>query len=205
MKTLVLPAESRDGLELALQVLRSGGLVAFPTDTVYGVGGLAFDSQAVERIYWAKQRAVEKAIPVLLGQEADLETIASSVPQMARRLASRFWPGPLTLVVSKKSSLPEAVASGATVGARVPDHHIALALLRLAGAMAVTSANLSGKTSARTADEVMQQLSGKVELVLDGGRTPGGIASTVVDCTKAEPKILRPGPVSLEDINAALE
>jgi L-threonylcarbamoyladenylate synthase len=204
MKTVVLRAESPASLERALEVLRLGGLVAFPTDTVYGVGALAFDSQAVERVYWAKQRAVEKAIPILLGQKADLETIASSVPEMARRLASRFWPGPLTLVVLKKGSLPQAVASGATVGARVPDHHIALALLRLAGAMAVTSANLSGGESARTASEVMQQLSGKVELVLDGGRIEGGIASTVVDCTQPEPRILRPGPVSLEDISAAL-
>lgn len=204
MKTLVLPAGCRESLERAVEVLRLGGLVAFPTDTVYGVGALAFDAQAVERVYWAKQRAAEKAIPVLLGREADLEMIASSVPEMARRLASRFWPGPLTLVVLKKSNLPQAVASGATVGARVPDHQTALALLRLAGAMAVTSANLSGRESARTAAEVMQQLSGKVELVLDGGRTPGGIASTVVDCTRPEPKILRPGPVSLEDINSAL-
>ena len=194
MKTLVLPADSPGSLERALEVLKSGGLVAFPTDTVYGVGALAFDSQAVERVYWAKERPVEKAIPVLLGQEADLETIASSVPEMASRLASRFWPGPVTLVVMKKRICPQAVAAGRTVGVRVPDHQVALALLRAAGAMAVTSANLSGRENARTAGEVLEQLSGKVELVLDGGRTPGGIASTVVDCTQPQPKILRPAP-----------
>jgi L-threonylcarbamoyladenylate synthase len=204
MKTLVLPADSPASLARALDVLRSGGLVALPTDTVYGVGALAFDSHAVERLYWAKERPVDKAIPVLLGQAADLEAIASSVPEVARRLARRFWPGPLTLVVMKKGNLPEAVAAGNTVGVRVPDHEVALALLRLAGPMAVTSANISGKENARTAGEVMEQLAGKVDLVLDAGPTPGGIASTVVDCTQPQPKILRLGPISLEAINSAL-
>lgn len=185
-------------------MLRSGGLVAFPTDTVYGVGALAFDSEAVERVYWAKDRPVEKAIPVLLGESLQLDAVASDVPERARLLAARFWPGPLTLVVGKKRSVPRAVAAGATLGVRVPDHPTALALLRGAGPMAVTSANLSGQPSAQTAAEVLEQLDGKVDLILDGGRTPGGIASTIVDCTQADLRILRLGPVSLEDLQAAL-
>ena len=178
--------------------------MAFPTDTVYGVGALAFDSEAVERVYWAKDRPVEKAIPVLLGESLQLEAVASDVPERARLLAARFWPGPLTLVVGKKRSVPRAVAAGATLGVRVPDHPTALALLHGAGPMAVTSANLSGQPSAQTAAEVLEQLDGKVDLILDGGRTPGGIASTIVDCTQADLRILRLGPVSLEDLQAAL-
>ncbi len=204
MNTLVLPADAPTSLEKALEVLRSGGLVAFPTDTVYGVGALAFDARAVERLYLAKDRPAEKAIPILLGQSIDLDKIASAVPSMARRLAKRFWPGPLTIVIAKKSTVPQAVATGATIGGRVPDHPMALALLRAAGPMAVTSANLSGKGNARSAEEVLAQLAGKVELLLDGGLTPGRVASTVVDCTGKEPIVLREGPISLAELTATL-
>ncbi len=199
-----MPADGPSSLQKALEVLRSGGLVAFPTDTVYGVGALAFDSQAVERLYLAKDRPAEKAIPILLGQSTDLDRIASAVPSMARLLAQRFWPGPLTIVVAKKSTVPLAITEGATIGARVPDHPIALALLRAAGPMAVTSANLSGKANARSAVEVLAQLGDKIELLLDGGLTPGLLASTVVDCTGDEPIVLRQGPISLEELKAAL-
>jgi L-threonylcarbamoyladenylate synthase len=179
-------------------------LVAFPTDTVYGVGALAFDTDAVERVYWAKERPVEKAIPVLLGAASQIEEVSSDVPPSARLLAARFWPGPLTLVIGKKLTVPRTVAAGATIGVRVPDHGTALALLRVSGPMAVTSANLSGRPSAQTAAQVLAQLDGKVDLILDGGKTPGGMASTVVDCTQTELKILRPGPVSLDDMRAVL-
>ena len=202
MDTLLLLASDAKAIPLALQILRSGGLIAFPTDTVYGVGSLAFDQSAIESIYVAKDRPLEKAIPILISDVDDLEKIAVDIPPLAHRLASRFWPGPLTIILPKHPSLPPAVSSTSTVGVRVPDHPIARALLRAAGPMAVTSANLSGRESPRTAMEVMSQLQGRIQLVVDGGETPGGVASTVVDVTGAEPVIVRAGPVTLEQIKA---
>lgn len=204
MQTEVIPAEAPGAIESALEVLRRGGLVAFPTDTVYGVGALAFNEQAVKSIYDAKGRSDEKAIPVLLGDLAELDKVALALPETARRLAQRFWPGPLTLVVMKQPNLPDAVSPTDTVGVRVPDHEVARALLRAAGPMAVTSANLSGHPSPRTAHEVRAQLEGRIALIIDGGRTPGGVPSTVLDCTKTELAILRQGPIDLEEISAAL-
>jgi len=200
MKTEIFPAAERHSIEHALELLRSGGLVAFPTDTVYGVGALAFDGLAVESIYTAKDRPAEKAIPVLIGDLDDLAKVSLDVPEIALRLAVRFWPGPLTLVVPKHPDLPEAVSAAPTVGVRVPDHPVARALLRAAGPMVVTSANLSGQPSPSTAQEVFAQLGGRIALILDGGKTPGGLPSTVVNCAGAEPQILREGPISGEEI-----
>ncbi len=204
METIILAAELPDTLPRALTTLRAGGLIAFPTDTVYGVGALAFDGAAVESIYAAKGRGTEKAIPVLLGDADDLKDVAVTVSEIAEKLAARFWPGPLTLVVPKHPDLPEAVSTAPTVGVRVPDHPVARALLRVAGPLAVSSANISGQPSPSTADEVFNQLGGRIALVIDGGRTPGGMPSTVVDCLGAQPVILREGPITLDDIQNAL-
>ncbi|MEW6241409.1 MAG: L-threonylcarbamoyladenylate synthase [Chloroflexota bacterium] len=204
MKTEILQATDPRAVPLALEILRGGGLVAFPTDTVYGLGALAHDGDAIVSIYAAKERPPEKAIPVLIWDAEDLEKVAMDVPEMARRLAARFWPGPLTIVVPKRADLPEAVSATATVGVRMPDHPAARTLLRAAGPMAVTSANRSGGGNARRAEEVLAQLNGRIPLVLDGGETPGGVASTVVDCTGAKPVILREGPVTLEQIRSAI-
>src|SRR5829696_160392 len=144
MKTKLVSANTPNALTSALEILLSGGLVAFPTDTVYGVGSLAFHEKAIESIYMAKDRPMEKAIPVLIGDDADLSKVADEIPIFAMRLIARFWPGPLTVLVPKKVALPEAISATSTVGVRVPDHDIARALLRLAGPMAVTSANISG-------------------------------------------------------------
>jgi L-threonylcarbamoyladenylate synthase len=203
MKTETLSAQLVSAIARALEVLRGGGLVAFPTDTVYGVGALAFDAAAVESIYLAKDRPAEKAIPILIGDAADLSKVTAEVPEIAARLAARFWPGALTLVTPKHPALPEAVSGTPTVGVRVPDHAAARALLRAAGPMAVTSANISGQASPCTAQEVYAQLGGRIPLILDGGQTPGGTPSTVVDCTGAAPVILREGPISREQIEAA--
>lgn len=204
MKTHIISADSPDAIPHALEVLRSGGLVAFPTDTVYGVGALAFDGSAVTSIYVAKDRPAEKAIPVLLSDGKELDRVATHVSEMARRLAARFWPGPVTLVLPKKPTLPGAVSSLPTVGVRVPAHATARALLHAAGPMAVTSANISSQASPSTAQEVLDQLGDRIALVLDGGRTPGGVSSTLVNCSGSEPTILRMGPVSLEAIRSAL-
>ena len=204
MRTEVLQASSAESILRALDVLRTGGLVAFPTDTVYGIGALAFDGNTVESIYAAKDRPVEKAIPVLIGDAADLERVGADIPEIARRLAGSFWPGPLTIIVPKRADLPEAVSATSTVGVRVPDHKFTRALLHAAGPMAVTSANQSGAQSPVTAQEVYEQLGGRVALILDGGRTPGGVPSTLVDCTSVELKVLREGPLRLEQLVAAL-
>lgn len=204
MKTESLPADDPKAILRALEVLHSGQLVAFPTDTVYGVGALAFDAQTVESIYSAKERPVEKAIPVLIGVNEDITQVAEEIPPLAKKLIARFWPGPLTVLVPKKPSLPEVVSATSTVGVRVPDHEVARALLRKAGPMAVTSANRSSQPSPTTAQEVLAQLDGRIALILDGGKTPGGIPSTLVDCTGNEIQILRAGPLTQEDLLNAI-
>jgi L-threonylcarbamoyladenylate synthase len=203
MKTEIILAQDPLSLKRALETLGKGGLVAFPTDTVYGVGALAFDRKAVESIYTAKNRPGEKAIPILIGDVEDLKKICPGLPELALKLAGRFWPGPLTLVVPKHPELSQAVSSSGTVGVRMPDHPVARALLRLAGPMAVTSANISGRPSPTDAKEVFNQLGGRVALIIDGGKTPGGVPSTVVDCVGAEPKILRVGPIPEAQIQEA--
>lgn len=203
-KTKIIPADDPAAIQLALDVLQDGGLVAFPTDTVYGVGALLGDAQAIAQLYAVKGRGGEKAIPVLLSDPAELEQIASEVSDMAYRLAFRFWPGPLTLVLPKQQGLPEELSTQPTIGVRMPDHPMALALLRMTGPLAVTSANISGAASSVTAQEVLEQLGGRIPFILDGGRTPGGVSSTVVDCTAGEPRVLRLGPISIEEILKAL-
>jgi L-threonylcarbamoyladenylate synthase len=204
MKTEIMSASANEAIPRALEILKAGGLVAFPTDTVYGVGALAFDGKAVESIYAAKDRPVEKAIPVLIGDPDDLEKVGIHIPASAHKLVSRFWPGPLTILVPKRTDLPESVSTTSTVGVRVPDHVVARALLRAAGPMAVTSANISGGQSPVSAEEVYEQLDGRIDLILNGGKTPGGIPSTLVDCTTSELKVLRVGPISLKDLLSAL-
>jgi L-threonylcarbamoyladenylate synthase len=200
MRTHVLSSQNPHTLQRALEILQAGGLVAFPTDTVYGVGALAFDGPAVVSIYTAKDRPVEKAIPVLISDVDELAKVAREVSQIAMKLATHFWPGPLTLVVPKHPDLPEAVCNGPTVGVRIPDHPVVLALLRLVGPMAVTSANISGQPSPCTAQEVLAQLGGRIPLIIDGGKTRAGVSSTVVDCIGTEVQVLRAGPISKSEI-----
>jgi L-threonylcarbamoyladenylate synthase len=204
MKTEVLSASDPNAMRHAADVLRHNGLVAFPTDTVYGVGALAFKAEAVQRLYVVKGRATDKAIAVLVARTADLPKVAQELTPSAQRLARAFWPGPLTLVVPKHPDLPAAVSALPTVGVRFPDHPVARGLLELTGPLAVTSANRSGEPNALTAEEVLAHLSGRVDLLIDGGRAPGGIPSTVVDCTGLVPMILRQGPVSAAEIEATL-
>ncbi len=201
MKTEIIPANE---IQIALEILKDGGIIAFPTDTVYGLGALAFDNAAIESIYNAKERPIEKAIPILIADVDDLQTVAADIPNMARIFASRFWPGPLTCIVPKKRTLPLAVSATSTAAVRIPDHPDARALLRAAGPMAVTSANISGQPSPSTAQEVYDQLKGRIPLILDGGKTPGGVPSTLVDCTGEKPIILREGPITLDELLAVL-
>ena len=205
MKTEIISIDHPDALQRALEFLRAGELVAFPTDTVYGLGTLAFNAAGAVKIYQAKQRPPEKAIPILLGDADQLDQVAVTVPEMARKLAHHFWPGALTLILPKNPAIPEAVSALGTVGVRIPNHNFARELLRAAGPMAVSSANLSGRESPVTAEEAYAQLNGSLPLVMDGGRAPGGMSSTVVDCTGRELVILRSGPITQLDIQKVFE
>jgi len=201
---MLLPMSSPQAVRRALRLLKAGAVVAFPTDTVYGLGTPTFDGQAVEKIYAIKGRSIEKAIPVLIAGQDDLARVALTVPEMATRLAARWWPGPLTLVIPKHPSIPLSVSAGSTLGVRVPAHAALRELLTLCGPLAVTSANLSGQPSPVTAGEVLDQLGGRIALILDDGVTPGGIPSTVVDCTGSEPRLLREGPITFAQIENSL-
>jgi L-threonylcarbamoyladenylate synthase len=189
-------------IETAAQIVKTGGVVAFPTDTVYGLGANPFKDKAVDRIYQVKRRDRQLPLPVLLADEVQMAGVVAAVSDVARLLMKRFWPGGLTLVLSKAASFPDNItAGGDSVAIRMPGHEVTLALIRKAGVPIVgTSANLSNQPSAVTAEEVKDQLGSAVDLVVDGGRCPGGVESTVVDLTGPVPIILRQGAVPEEKI-----
>jgi L-threonylcarbamoyladenylate synthase len=188
----------------AAEVLRRGWLVAFPTETVYGLGADALDATAVSRVFEAKGRPGNNPLIVHVGGAGEAMRVAAEWPEAAARLAERFWPGPLTLVLPKRPELPEVVtAGGPTVAVRVPAHSVALALLRAAGLpVAAPSANRSSELSPTRAEHVFRGLAGRIELILDGGPTTGGIESTVLDLTTRPPRLLRPGLIGLTELEA---
>jgi L-threonylcarbamoyladenylate synthase len=177
IETRLIGVTQDSWLEVALRILRGGGLVAFPTDTVYGLGGLAAEPGGVEAIFKAKERPEEKGIPVLLGGWTEVPRVAIPVARAAR-LAAAFWPGPLTIVLPRQPDLPAAIGPTGTVGVRAPNHPVTLALLAAAGPIAASSANRSGGESARTAAEALAALGGRIDLVIDGGAATGGRPST---------------------------
>jgi L-threonylcarbamoyladenylate synthase len=205
LETKILAAADRRALETAASALRRGELVALPTDTVYGLAANVWDRKAVSRLFEVKGRDPLKSVAVLLAGWEWLLEVADTPPEAVRRLATRFWPGPLTLIVRRLSTLPSELSATDSIGLRVPDHPFTLKLLGEVGPLAVTSANRSGSPDSRTAAEVFAALSGRIELVIDGGPTPGGVPSTVVDCTVDPPELLRAGPISMQEVEAALQ
>jgi L-threonylcarbamoyladenylate synthase len=204
---IVSYSEDRSAIDTALQVLGSGGLVVFPTDTVYGVGAAVDQPDAVARLYVAKGRPLERAIPVLVSGSDSVSRVASEIDEIARKLMDHYWPGPLTLVVPAAEWLPtEIVRDTGSVGLRMPDHPIALELIeRSGGALATTSANRSGEVETRTASDAAAQIGDRVDLVLDGGTAPGGVPSTVVKVESDRGwSILREGAISRDQIHEAL-
>jgi L-threonylcarbamoyladenylate synthase len=189
-------------VERGISILKQGGLVAFPTDTVYGLGVWANSQQAVERVYSVKERPRNVALPLLLANISQIGEVAEPVPPIAWLLAHNFLPGALTIVLHKSNSVPDIItAGGITVAVRVPAHPIPVALAQGLGAPIVgTSANVSGKPSALTAEEVYSQFGNKIDLIIDGGRCPGGRESTIIDVTGEEPVILREGAISREEL-----
>lgn len=204
MKTALLSVAESECLQAASAVILNAGIVAFPTDTVYGIGASAYDDEAVSRLYVVKGRSQERAIPILVSERAQLETLTQEIPATAIRLTEAFWPGPLTVVVNKGIGFAASVSRTETVGIRMPDHAFVRALINSVGPLAATSANLAGRPSLRSASEVFEVMKGKIELVIDGGITPGGVPSTVVDCTGSEPQVIRQGPIGPDDIKKAL-
>jgi L-threonylcarbamoyladenylate synthase len=205
MKTEHISADHPNAIQHAIDVLRNGGLVAFPTDTVYGLAAPVDNVESIERLYVVKGRNNTKAIAVLLGNNDQLAQVAVNLPDSARKVAECFWPGPLTMIVPRHPSLPDILAPLPTIGVRIPDHQVALALLNTTGPLAVTSANLSGGDNSMTASQVMKQLKGRFHLIIDGGRTPGGVPSTVIDCTTPNLDVLREGPITRKQLKVALD
>lgn len=191
-----------DQVKKAIHILKKGGIVAYPTDTVYGLGANALDEAAVLRVYEAKRRPRHLAVPILLAAISQIDEVALDVPAIAWRLAERFLPGGLTLVLYKSPVIPDVVTGGdSKVAVRVPAHPIPIALVEGVGApITGTSANLSGKPNPVTAEEVRRQLGNCIDLIIDGGRCQGDVASTVIDLTGEHPLILREGVVSREEI-----
>ncbi len=210
MQTQVLPINpeqpAAEAIGRAAEVIRRGGLVAFPTETVYGLGADALNPAAVARIFSAKGRPAYDPLIVHVAEAADLARVARAVPEVAGRLAAAFWPGPLTLVLPRAEIVPLIVtAGGPTVAVRCPAHPVALALIRAAATpIAAPSANRFGEPSPTTAQHVLNDLAGRFDLLLDGGPTPVGVESTVLDLTRDPPTILRPGGVTREALAAAL-
>lgn len=204
MKTEVIKSDHQVALQHAVDTLQNGGLVAFPTDTVYGLGALPVKAEYIERLYTVKGRESTRAIAILISSPEELGDVSSSPNKTAQILAKQFWPGPITLIVPRHPNLPQVLSPTPTIGVRIPDHEYAQRLLAMTGPLGVTSANISGQENTTTAQEVLEQLEGRIHLVIDGGKSPGKIPSTVVDCTGEEPVILRSGPISLEDIRQAI-
>jgi len=213
MKTLRLtvdPADvqsedARRAIAQAAEILRSGGTVAFPTETVYGLGANALDATAVAKIFTAKERPSWDPLIVHLGDVALLGTVAEEASDLAERLIEAFWPGPLTLLLPKNEAVPAVVTAGLMrVGVRMPAHPVAQKLLQAAGVpVAAPSANRFGRTSATTAEHVAEDLEGRVDAILDGGATTHGVESTVVDVRESSCVVYRPGVISLEQLRTA--
>lgn len=193
-------------ISAAVDILRRGGIVAFPTETVYGLGANALDAAAVARIFEAKGRPATNPIIVHVADASLVAQIATGWPPVAARLTERFWPGPLTLVLPKHPNVPNIVtAAGPTVAVRVPAHPVARALLEAVQLpIAAPSANRSNALSPTTAEHVRQALDGRIDMILDGGPCPGGIESTVLDLTSDPPRLLRPGLVTVEQIELVI-
>ena len=210
MRCRVLKADPQrpdeEVLKEAAEVLRAGGLVAYPTDTLYGLGANAFDGKAVKKVFEAKRRSRDSPLPVLVSSMSQVKAISSEVSEEAKTLISRFWPGPLTVIVKASKELPhEVTACTGKVGIRMPDNRVALSLIASSG-LPVTgpSANVSGSMSPISADDVMKELGDEIDVIIDGGSDLLGIESTVVDVTGPEPIIVREGAVLREDLEEVL-
>jgi L-threonylcarbamoyladenylate synthase len=206
METSQLEGKDRKDLQAAADFLRAGKLVAFPTETVYGLGADMNNKKAVRAVFKTKGRPQDNPLIVHIANKRDVTKIAQNISADAKKLMQHFWPGPLTLVLEKQATVPDIVTAGLeTVCVRMPSHPIALALIKAAKVPLVApSANLSGKPSPTTAQHVLDDFRGKIAAVVDGGSCEVGIESTVIDCTSETPRILRPGVITSQQISEVL-
>ena len=204
---LDLNSENRKSIEEAGEIIKAGGLVAFPTETVYGLGGDAFNPESSKKIYAAKGRPSDNPLIVHIYKLEDLYKVAKDVPEVALRVADEFWPGPLTIILNKSEDLPKETTGGLdTVAVRMPEHPIARDFIRAAGGfVAAPSANLSGKPSPTIAKYVCEDLDGRVDMIIDGGDSDIGLESTIIDLSVSNPIILRPGYITMEDLSKVLD
>jgi L-threonylcarbamoyladenylate synthase len=193
-------------IKQAINILKNGGVVAYPTDTVYGLGACMTDINAVDRIFQVKGRPKGMALPVLLADKKQIAEIVTAVTPSAKRLADEFFPGALTIILPKSANVPGIITGGGrTIAFRIPNHPVPLALVNGLGKPIVgTSANLSGQPSALTAAEVRTQIGDKIDMVIDGGKCPGGIESTIVDLSGEKPVIRRQGAITIEKLRKIL-
>ena len=206
MKTLFLSAADPATADIAAELLRSGQLVALPTETVYGLGANGLSEEAVARIFEAKGRPQDNPLILHIAQPEQMELFCHSIPEAAWLLAEKFWPGPLTLVLPAKDTVPRRTTGGlSTVAVRCPDHDLTRAIIAKAGLpIAAPSANISGKPSTTTAEHVLHDHDGKIAAIVDGGSCRVGVESTIVDLTEERPRLLRPGGVTPEELISVL-
>lgn len=202
MQTLYLSADHPDTPALASEIIKNGGLVAIPTETVYGLGANGLDESAVAKIFKAKGRPQDNPLILHVSDPADMERFCHSIPERAYALTKAFWPGPLTLVLPARDIVPKCTTAGLpTVAVRCPDNEITRQIIRLAGVpVAAPSANLSGKPSTTTAQHVLHDHNGKIDAIVDGGACRVGVESTIVDLTEDRPRLLRPGGITPEQL-----
>ncbi len=206
MKTLLLPAEAPQTAQIAANIIKTGGLVAIPTETVYGLGADGLNPEAVAKIFVAKGRPQDNPLILHISDPAQIEQFCRDIPQSAYLLAEKFWPGPLTMVLPAKDCVPKCTTAGLpTVAVRCPDCTVTRNIIRLSGVpIAAPSANISGKPSTTTAQHVLHDHKGKIELIVDGGPCRVGVESTIVDLTEDRPRLLRPGGITPEQIMQVL-
>lgn len=203
--TPILSMKDPSALGACINTISGGGVIIFPTDTVYGTGCDSFSPNPIQRIFKIKGRDFSKALPILIGNLEQIKSVTSKLDKRSEKLIKTFWPGPLTLILPKHASLPPDLSPYDTVGIRMPNHPWLLDLIEHSGPLAATSANPSGAPEARNVEEVLKTLDGKIDLIIDGGQSWSNLPSTVVNCQSAEIKILREGPISEAAIFAALK
>jgi len=201
------PSQSEEAIRQAAQFIVNGGVIAFPTETFYGLAALATDDQAIDKLYQLKKRPAQKSLSILIADLGELDDWVETIPIQALHLTARFWPGPLTLVFAAARRLPtNLTADTGKIGVRISSHPVAQALVREVGApITATSANRSRSPSCRSADEVRTQLGSDLEAILDAGLTPGGKVSTIADVTTRPPKILRVGAIDAQEVLSCWE
>ena len=189
----------------AVNTLKSGGIIAIPTDTVYGIGADPFNPDAVQKLYTIKGRPEDKPIPLVLGSVEDVHKVAKNLSPFFFHLTKKYWPGGLTIIVQAKDLLPQLTANGSTVGLRIPNQPLLLKILqKFGGPIAITSANLSGQPAATSPQEFGEQLTAKIDYIADDGQTPGPVPSTVYDISVSPPQIRREGVISTETLHKEL-